>query len=225
MRIVDENIQYIPYSSFFQQEKISLAVPSEIKFHDVTYGSRPLGVTKTSWINYIMVDTQSATMFQNELMNRTLLCTFRTEKTLRLHEGLSGVLAYQEQMCGMENLRIWEDESIGGVFAMIHFSAQFRIGYLVFWLNASNAPIRVKDDGAREVKIKGLKIPTGDGAASLMRKDSGAGTAAQEKARRGSDGKKVITGAKVEFASEAEKYAFLNKVKEVQTKMKVLPEL
>ena len=58
-----------------------------------------------------------------------------------------------------------------------------------------------------------------------MRKDSGAGTAAHEKARRGSEGKKIITGAKVEFATEGDKYAFLNKVKEVQTKMLVLPDL
>ena len=44
-------------------------------------------------------------------MGRTLLGTYKTEKTLRIHEGLSSVLAYQEQMCGMENLRLWEDES------------------------------------------------------------------------------------------------------------------
>jgi hypothetical protein len=307
---VDDEIEYIPYTSYFSPEKLSIGVPTEIRFHDVKYGSRPLKVCKTSWINYVFEDLQGATLFQNELTSLNLVATFKTAKTLRLHEGLTSVLAYQEQMCGMENLRLWEDErtstsnnaptespssslyptssnsssrTVGatgvpmglhatptgksnagpacGVLAMIHFSAQFRKGYCRFWLNDSNNPIRVKDDGAREVKIKGLRIPLEDpkeAARRDSRKDSGAGVANGSqsstlgdyadaatisrrntspqnyggdggKGKQGKEkdkgGKKFITGAKIEFANEGEKYAFLQKVREVQARMLNLPPL
>ena len=180
-------------------------------------------------------------------MGRTLLGTYKTEKTLRIHEGLSGVLAYQEQMCGMENLRLWEDESTNAVIATIHFSAHFRNGYLAFYLNSSANPVRVKDEGGREVKIKGLRVLL-DGKADgkgLVRKDSGAGVLEKattttttgagregagkeekgEKRRSEVDKRKVVSGARVEFASEAEKRAFLAVVKEVQRTMRELPDL
>lgn len=221
--LVDEDYRYVPYSSFFQREKISIAVPTELHFHDTAYGAKPLKTVRTSWINYVIADNEGAAQFQTEIMSRNLLATFRTEKTVRLHEGLAGVLAYQEQMCGMENLRMWEDEETGGVFAMIHYSAQFRLGYMAFWLNNSNDAVRIKDDGGKEVKIKGLKIRSND-AAVLARKDSAVATGS-EKSKKASEAKKWITGAKVEFSSEAEKYAFLNKVKDIQTKMVALPEL
>ena len=178
-------------------------------------------------------------------MGRTLLGTYKTEKTLRIHEGFSGVLAYQEQMCGMENLRLWEDESTNAVIATIHFSAHFRNGYLAFYLNSSANPVRVKDEGGREVKIKGLRVLL-DGKAdgkALVRKDSGAGVLEKatttagagreaggkeekgEKRRSEVDKRKVVNGARVEFASEAEKRAFLTVVKEVQRTMRELPDL
>ncbi|KAL0262240.1 hypothetical protein SLS55_003679 [Diplodia seriata] len=186
-------------------------------FHDKVYGAKPIKVEKTTWVNYVFEDVKSGTLFQNELMGRILVGVFKTEKTLRVHEGFSGVLTYQEQMCGMENLRLWANPASGGVLAMIHFSAQFRAGYLAFYLNSSNCPVRVKDEGGKEVKIKGLKIP-------MDRNRAGIG------GRRGSEsgkveGKKWITGARVEFASDVEKLLFLEKVKEVQQTMILLPDM
>lgn len=183
---------YVPYSSYFSPEKISVTVPTEVRFYGIRYGTKPTKVQKTSWINYVFADVKSAALFQNELMGRTLLGTYKTEKTLRIHEGLSGVLAYQEQMCGMENLRLWEDESTNAVIATIHFSAHFRNGYLAFYLNSSANPVRVKDEGGREVKIKGLRVLL-DGKADgkgLVRKDSGAGVL--EKAATTTDRKSVV---------------------------------
>lgn len=55
---VQDNTQYIPYSSYFSPEKISLTIPSEIKYHDIIHGSRPLQVTSTNWINYVVADAQ-----------------------------------------------------------------------------------------------------------------------------------------------------------------------
>lgn len=153
-------------------------------------------------------------------MGRSLLGTFQTEKTMRVHEGFSGTFSYAEQMCGMENLRVWEDDETTAVIAMIHFSAHFRSGYLAFYLNSSRTPIRVKDEGGREVKIKGLRVPLDKGA----RKDSvmnGEG----KKSEGGLDKRKWITGAKVEFATEGEKREFIALVKDVQRTMVELPDL
>jgi hypothetical protein len=133
---------------------------------------------------------------------------------MRIHEGLSGAFSYAEQMCGMENLRIWEDNDTAAVIAMIHFSAHFKAGYLAFYINSSVSPIRVKEEGSRELKIKGLKVPLVD-----RRKDSAVTMG------KGEDKKKIVQGAKIEFASEAEKREFVNLVKECQTHMLDLPDL
>lgn len=37
-------------------EKISLRVPTELRFHDLTLDSKPLSVAKTSWVNYCFDD-------------------------------------------------------------------------------------------------------------------------------------------------------------------------
>lgn len=49
---------YVPYSSYFNQEKISMTVPCELKYHDMKYGTRLLKSAKTSWINYVFKDTK-----------------------------------------------------------------------------------------------------------------------------------------------------------------------
>jgi len=147
-------------------------------------------------------------------MGRTLLATFRTEKTMRTHHGLGKSFSYAEQMCGLENLRVWEDNDTGAIIALIHFSADFRQGYLAFYLNSSVNPIKVKDDGNREVKIKGLRVPI-----ERERKDS-----VVEKGK-GRGEEKVISGAKIEFASEAEKREFLEMCAEVQRELIELPDL
>jgi hypothetical protein len=176
----------------------------------------------------------AATLFQNELMGRTLLATFRTEKTMRIHEGLGKSFSYAEQMCGLENLRVWEDNDTGAIIALIHFSADFRNGYLAFYLNSALNPIRVKDDGNREVKIKGLRVPIDKGDRA-MRKDSVVAESAKSKGK-GKEGEgngngkkvekeKVISGAKIEFASDMEKREFIAMVKEMQKSMIDLPDL
>jgi hypothetical protein len=47
---------YVPYSSYFTPEKISITVKCELKYHDVKYGSRPSKLARTHWINYIFED-------------------------------------------------------------------------------------------------------------------------------------------------------------------------
>jgi hypothetical protein len=250
---MDDTQMYIPYSSYFSLNKVSITVPCELKFHDVRHGSRPCRIAKTSWVNYvfdtpqgkkpiakehsqqILTTNAAAALFQNELMGRTLLATFRTEKTMRIHEGISKSFSYAEQMCGLENLRVWEDNDTGAIIALIHFSADFRNGYLAFYLNSSVNPLKVKDDGNREVKIKGLRVPIDKGD-KAMRKDSvvadneQASVKGKGRSKEGEGGKKiekekVISGAKIEFASEMEKREFLEMCREMQRHLIELPDL
>ncbi|KAB2100159.1 hypothetical protein AG0111_0g11600 [Alternaria gaisen] len=229
LRMEDDQM-YIPYSSYFNPAKVSITVPCELKFHDIKHGNRPARTEKTSWVNYVFDSGQEAALFQNELMGRTLLATFRTEKTMRIHEGLSKSFSYAEQMCGLENLRVWEDNDTGAIIALIHFSADFRNGYLAFYLNSSVNPIKVKDDGNREVKIKGLRVPI-DRGDRAMRKDSVAEAAVKGKGKekagteKAVEKGKVISGAKIEFATDTEKKEFLEMCKEMQRNMIELPDL
>lgn len=48
---------YVPYSSYFSPEKISMTVPCELKYHDVKFGTRLLRTTRTTWINYCFEST------------------------------------------------------------------------------------------------------------------------------------------------------------------------
>lgn len=123
----------------------------------------------------------------------------------------------------MENLRVWEDNETLAVIALIHFSPQFRNGYLAFYINAANTPIRVKDEGGREVKVKGLRVPLEDGKGK--RKDSMV-LEGKEGKRESVDKKKMITGARIEFATEQEKREFIYLVKQVQSSTNLeLPDL
>lgn len=236
---MDDEQMYIPYSSYFSPTKVSITVPCELKFHDVKHGNRPVKLAKTSWVNYVFDTPQgtwfslqsnkvltfltAAALFQNELMGRTLLATFRTEQTMRIHEGIGKSFSYAEQMCALENLRVWEDNDTGAIIALIHFSADFRNGYLAFYLNSSVNPIKVKDDGDRVVKIKGLRVPI-DRGDKAMRKDSVV-AAEKGKSREKVEKEKVISGAKIEFASDMEKREFLEMCKEMQKELIELPDL
>lgn len=248
-RLVD-GMEIIPYASYFTPNKVSLPLPdSDLIYHPTTYGGNGEKTVKTSWINYVFEDASGATHFQSLLFGRTLTHSFRTEKTLRLHEGMKGVLAYQEQLCAIELLRVWMDEvpdrdGRRGVLAMIHFSGQFRSGegYLAFWLNSVDTPVRIKDDGGRWVKVKGLRVAverlpgTEQTKLALVggRRDSGVHplekeTSSEHGGRRTSDAKeksgKWVTGARIEFKDEGQKIGFLEVVKSCQGSRLQLPEL
>jgi hypothetical protein len=155
----------------------------------------------------------ASTSFQNTLFGRTLLDSYKTEKTIRVQDGIAGALSSSEQMCAMENLRLWEEESTGAAMAMIHYSAIFRQGYLKFYINDTENPIKIKDDGGKTVKIKGLKIPMTDNGDSIKRNQN-----FKQDGRRGSDGKKWITGARIEFKNDEEKIRFLDTVRDLQVR-------
>ena len=233
-RLVDGDA-IVPYSTYFSPEKVAVTIPAELRFHeanpkDPNAESRKVS---TSWVNYVFHDARAGNVFQSVLFGRKLIAVFRTEKTLRVREGLKGALAYQEQMCGMENLRLWEDEGSCGVLAMMHFSAHFKDGYLSFWLNSSANPVRVREEGSKSIKIKGLDIPVEGtrGANGLVRRGSegvvkmgiGLGSGKLGKEGKRLAGKK-ITGARIEFRTEEDKDDFVALVGRVQDRLVTLPD-
>ncbi|KAI9661868.1 MAG: hypothetical protein M1821_009107 [Bathelium mastoideum] len=233
-RLIDGDA-IVPYSTYFSPEKVAVTIPTELRFHEANPkdpSAEPKKVN-TSWVNYVFNDARASKIFQSVLFGRKLIAVFRTEKTLRVREGFKGAIAYQEQMCGMENLRLWEDEGSCGVLAMMHFSAHFKDGYLSFWLNNARDPVRVRDEGAKGIKIKGLDIPVDGtrGANGLMRRGSegaavmgiGLGTGKLGKEGRKLAGKK-ITGARIEFRTAEEKDDFIAFVNRVQDRMVSLPD-
>ncbi|KAI8940762.1 hypothetical protein NX059_002027 [Plenodomus lindquistii] len=234
LRMADDQM-YIPYSSYFSLSKVSITVPCKLKFHDVKLGNQPIKTAQTTWINYVFQNADAAALFQNELMGRTLLETFRTEKTTRIHEGIGSTFSHAQQMCALENLRVWEDNDSGAIIALIHFSASFRNGYLAFYINSSVNPINIKDDGGREVKIKGLRVPIDKGD-KAMRKYSvtasnelgdakGKCKGKEDDGRKKMEKGKIISGARIEFRTEVEKKEFLELCKKVQTNPIELPDL
>ena len=153
-------------------------------------------------------------------MGKTLLLSVKTKRTMRIHDTLIGnTFALQEQLCGLENLRIWQDDDMAGVLAMIHYTAQFRDGYLAFRLNCPpRNTVRVRDDGERSVRIKGLAVAPVVTRNMFERRESfkvGSPPAMSPKSP-GAKRDKKISAVKIEFESEVEKRVFLDKVREIQ---------
>ena len=67
-------------------------------------------------------------------MGKRLLYSLSTRRTLRTHDNIvANTFTFQEQLCGLENLRLWsDDEGDGSVLAMIQYSSNFREGILQF---------------------------------------------------------------------------------------------
>ncbi len=152
-------------------------------------------------------------------MGKTLLLSVKTKRTMRIHDTLIGnTFALQEQLCGLENLRIWQDDDMAGVLAMIHYTAQFRDGYLAFRLNCPpRNTVRVRDEGDRSVRIKGLAVAPVTGnmferKGSMREKRSPVITPKSPSAKK----EKKISAVKIEFENEVDKMVFLDKVREIQ---------
>lgn len=145
-------------------------------------------------------------------MGKRLLHSLGTRRTLRTHDNLvTNTFTFQEQLCGLENLRLWsEDDGDGSVLAMIQYSANFRDGYLAFRLKGPYTTVQVRDDGDKWIRIKGLNVsfenPIDKGALH-RRKSSDAAKPSKAKVD------KNITGVRIEFGTMADKHIFLEHFK------------
>ncbi|WPH00717.1 Hypothetical protein R9X50_00354700 [Acrodontium crateriforme] len=256
---LSETLETVPYCSFFQPEKVSLPPTDKdisLKFHDRVWGEQLKNEMKTTWINYIFETEDDAIQFQSAVFGRMLIGSYRTNKSTVIHgSGLRGALAFEEQFSNIEMLRLWKDDGItmpgaaGGVMALMHVSSNYGEGWARWWMNNSTQQVRVKEDGTRHAKIKGLDMiivkPGQQGAATA------AATAAAESIKRRptiasadgaplqlvdtateiyrSPGKKTpvkrVTGIRVEFKTEQEKLDFVSMSRILQSQMLPLPDL
>ncbi|KAK0952998.1 hypothetical protein LTS01_024580 [Friedmanniomyces endolithicus] len=199
---------------------------------------------KTNWINYVFVSENDAIAFQSAVFGRKLLGSFGTNKTTILHEGFKGAFAFEEPFANIELLRLWEDDGIStpgaadGVLALMHVSSNFGEGWARWWINSSKQQVRVKEDGAKWARVKGIDVTVikpGSGAAvaDKIRSPSMAGEGLQRvetsMEARPTGGKRIpvksVTGIKVDFKAEGERAKFVSQCKRVQEKMIPLPDV
>ncbi|MCJ1417399.1 hypothetical protein MMC32_003743 [Xylographa parallela] len=209
--------ELIPYTIHGNEKKVVLRALVELKFHDTVLDAKPISCAKTSWINYNFENERASSAFQGALIGKTLLLSVKTKRTMRVHEGITGTFAFAEQLCGLENLRLFQDPQSGGVLAMIHYTAHFHDGYLAFYLNSSQNPLRIRDEDEKTIKVKGLNVQVDD-KTSMVRRDSTVGSPAG--ASRPKSDNHIIKAVKIEFYTPEDKRLFKDKFKEIQS----LPE-
>jgi hypothetical protein len=55
---VDERAEIIPFTSYFQSNKVAITVPTEVTYHRAITGSKPLKSVRTTWVNYYFKDEE-----------------------------------------------------------------------------------------------------------------------------------------------------------------------
>ena len=236
----------VPYCSYFQPEKVSIA-ESEMSliFHGKKWGDMLEKEIQSDWVNYVFASEDDAVAFQSAVFGRMLIGTFRTTKTIVIHEGIKGAFAFEEQFANIETLRLWEDDGVstpgaqGGVLALMHISSNFGDGWARWWMNSSKQQVRVKGEGFKLARLKGIDITVvkpGSAAstADRFRSPSTAGEGLQRVDTKDTASSKVpmkkipvkrVTGVKIEFKIEEERTKFVDMSHKVQERMLLLPDL
>ncbi|EMC96975.1 hypothetical protein BAUCODRAFT_32724 [Baudoinia panamericana UAMH 10762] len=238
----------VPFGSYFDPRKVSLAPADaaadshiQLKFHNERWGEEVQEEKKTNWLNYVFVEENDAVAFQSAVFGRTLLGSFRTTKTIVIHEGIGRVLAFEEQFANIEMLRLWEDDGVstpgatGGVMALMHVSSNFGEGWARWWINSSKQQVRVKEDGSKWAKVKGIDI-TVIKPGTVMSTAKSPSIAAETLQRtetelepRPTGGRRIpvkkVTGVRIEFKTEDDRNRFVSQTKKLQEKMIPLPDL
>lgn len=128
---------------------------------------------------------------------------------MRIFPGVAGAFATEQQLCALENLRIFQDHDSSTVYGMIHFVPEFSTGngYLTIPLNDPKDPIRLKETNDTTVQIKGLKILL----PQRSRRPSASNTKSAKKEQE-----KFIAGVKMEFYAKEDKTKFMAQLKQIQ---------
>ena len=205
---MEDDVEIIPYTVWGNTASVVLRVPTELKFHDIDPCDKPMLTANTSWVNYRFRGERESAAFQSALMWKRLLYSFRTQRTVLSHESfILSTFSFREQLCALENIRLWRDLETGSTIAMIQYSPSFHEGYLSFRLSGPGTVAKIIDDGDKWVKVKRLNIVLEPNAASAPTSPS------SPSSNSGSRGKKMetkkITAIRVEFSSAEEKYKFL----------------
>lgn len=246
---LSEIFETVPYGSTFEQERVSIPATAagdhSLEFCGDTWDDDLVKTVRTNWINYAFATENDAIRFQEAIFGRKLIGSFKTLKTVVVHEGLKGAFAYEEQFAHIEMLKLWEDDGIatpggqGGILALIHMSSNFATGSARWWMNCSRQQVRVRHDGDRHAKLKGIKFVlvqpgTITGRREKIRNWSSGGELQRAStddviARFKSAGRKVpvktVTGLRIEFEGRRETDEFLRVVRRAQERMIPLPDL
>ena len=116
----------------------------------------------------------------------------------------------------------------------MHISSNFGDGWARWWINNSKQQVRIKEDGAKYAKVKGIDVTvfSPGSAANKSRSASDGGLRRAEtslSAGRAQAGKgtpvKRVTGIRIEFKTEEEKATFISSSKKIQLKSIALPDL
>ena len=75
----------------------------------------------------------ASSMFQTALTGKTLLLTAKTHVTSGFFKDVTGHDTLEAQLCGLENLRLWQDPETKAVQATVRYTADFKDNYLTFY--------------------------------------------------------------------------------------------
>ena len=206
--LVEDDTEVVPYTVWGKTDCVILRFPTELIYHGIDIHDRPFNTARTSWVNYHFKDEQASKAFQSALMWKPLLHSFCTRRTMLSHESfVAAAFAFQEQLCGLENLRLWRDEEAGSTIAMIHYSPNISEGYLSFRVNGPGTTAKILDDGEKWVKVKRLNIVLGPKPVSASPSPQSPSPEGGARGRR-AEGRK-IAAIRIEFSTPKEKYKFL----------------
>ncbi|KAH9822773.1 hypothetical protein Tdes44962_MAKER04742, partial [Teratosphaeria destructans] len=241
---IDETV---PFASYFDPCKISIPATQDdltLRFHPPRYGDEVREERKTNWVNYVVASEADGVAFQSAIFGRMLLGSYRTIKTTVIHEGFKGTFAFEEQFANIEMCRLFQDDGLatpggaGGVLILMHISSSFGEGWARFWINSSRQRVRVKEDGSKYAKVKGIDIlvvkPGGE--ASIPGKVTAEAEAHLQRADtaslldvRPTGGKRVpirkVTGIRMEFKTTEERDRFVAACRKAQERLVPLPDM
>jgi hypothetical protein len=244
---LSEYSETVPYGSYFQPEKVSIAEGEmKLRLHGESWSDPVKEEFKTNWINYVFASEDDAVGFQSAVYGRLLIGSFQTLKTTVIHDGFMGTFAFEEQFANIEMLRLWEDDGVatpggqGGVMALMHISSNFGEGWARWWMNSSKQPVRVKTDSSKWVRLKGLDITVVKPGTSPIAADELRRTSTIEDDIPRMDTKssfetakspskkshaKTVKGVRVEFKDESQRNIFFETTRRIQQQSFSLPDL
>ncbi|KAI9752853.1 MAG: hypothetical protein M1815_000228 [Lichina confinis] len=208
----------LPHTVWGTTNKVSLPVKCELLFHDTDFGASPLGKVETSWVNYVLEDAAASSMFQTALTGKTLLLTAKTHVTSGFFKDVAGHDTLEAQLCGLENLRLWQDPETKAVQAMVRYTADFKDNYLTFYLNSTRQPIHMQAESHRAVRLGGLTVPLEPTAESLLTRRAQSATALARPTRHRCflPERTSIRAVQIVFSSELDKALFSTALEEAQ---------
>ncbi|KAL8690574.1 MAG: hypothetical protein Q9218_004008 [Villophora microphyllina] len=215
----------IPYTLWASENKVIIHHPTELRYYADPTSTRAERIANTTWATYAFPSLSSSSEFQSALLfPLQLVKSLPTRRTMRLHPS-PFIRAFSPtlQLCGLENLRIFRDLTDPNcLVCLIHYSPNFLPSngeeYIVFRIYPPpRNNVRIREDGERRVKIKGLDI-RGTPASELQKqKKKGKFPETQiERLEEEAYGSESVEKILIEFDTGNEKKQFLELTRELQ---------